>query len=41
MTIVFDRKTDQTCAKQIVLDTGDGHTITQATCRSTARSRWR
>ena len=27
VTIVFDRKTDETCAKQIVLDTGDGHKI--------------
>ena len=27
VTIVFDRKTDQTCAKQIVLDTGDGNKI--------------
>ena len=24
VTLVFDRKTDQTCAKQIVLDTGNG-----------------
>jgi plastocyanin domain-containing protein len=27
VTIVFDRKTDATCAKQIVLDTGDGNKI--------------
>jgi plastocyanin domain-containing protein len=27
VTIVFDRKTDQTCAKQIVLDVGDGKKI--------------
>lgn len=27
VTIVFDRKTDQTCAKQVVLDTGDGKKI--------------
>lgn len=27
VTIVFDRKTDQTCAKQIVLDAGDGKKI--------------
>ena len=27
VTIVFDRKTDTTCAKQIVLDTGDGNKI--------------
>ncbi|MGE5186741.1 MAG: cupredoxin domain-containing protein [Acidobacteriota bacterium] len=27
VTIVFDRKTDQTCAKQIVVDTGDGKKI--------------
>ena len=27
VTIVFSRKTDQTCAKQIVLDTGDGKKI--------------
>ena len=27
ITLVFDRKTDQTCAKQIVLDTGDGKKI--------------
>ncbi len=30
VTIVFDRKTDQTCAKQIVLDTGDGKKIEKA-----------
>ncbi len=29
VTIVFDRKTDQTCAKQIVIDTGDGKKITK------------
>ena len=27
VTLVFDRKTDQTCAKQIVLDAGDGTKI--------------
>ena len=27
VTIVFDRKTDATCAKQIVVDTGDGKKI--------------
>ena len=27
VTIVFARKTDQTCAKQVVLDTGDGKKI--------------
>jgi plastocyanin domain-containing protein len=27
VTLVFDRKTDQTCAKQVVLDTGDGKKI--------------
>lgn len=27
VTIVFDRKTDETCAKQIVLETGDGKKI--------------
>ena len=27
VTIVFDRKTDQTCAKQVVVDTGDGRKI--------------
>ena len=27
VTLVFDRKTDQTCAKQIVLDAGDGNKI--------------
>ena len=27
VTIVFDRKTDQTCAKKIVLDTGDGNKV--------------
>ncbi len=27
VTIVFDRKTDQTCAKAIVVDTGDGKKI--------------
>lgn len=27
VTIVFDRKTDATCAKKIVLDTGEGNKI--------------
>jgi plastocyanin domain-containing protein len=27
VTLVFERKTDETCAKQIVLDPGDGHKI--------------
>ncbi len=27
VTIVFERKTDQTCAKEVVLDTGDGTKI--------------
>jgi plastocyanin domain-containing protein len=29
VTIVFERKTDQTCAKQIVVDTGDGTKVTK------------
>ena len=27
VTIVFDRKTDETCAKKIVLDTGEGNKV--------------
>ena len=27
VTLVFDRKTDETCAKQVVLDLGDGHKV--------------
>lgn len=30
VTLVFDRKTDATCAKEIVLDTGDGNKIRKA-----------
>jgi plastocyanin domain-containing protein len=29
VTLVFDRKTDETCAKQVVLDPGDGKKITK------------
>lgn len=29
VTLVFDRKTDDTCAKQVVLDLGDGNKVTK------------
>lgn len=29
VTLVFDRKTDKTCAKQVVLDLGDGKPVTK------------